>query len=57
MTFILKKRWSNISEGNPEVPEVADRENIEAYVDDAVIKTTEEDQLITDLTIHVANSL
>jgi hypothetical protein len=24
MTFGLKKRWSNISEGNSEVPEVAD---------------------------------
>jgi hypothetical protein len=31
------------------------RKNIEAYVDDVVVKTTEEDQLIADLTETFAN--
>jgi hypothetical protein len=29
--------------------------NVEAYVDDVVVKTTEEDQLITDLTETFTN--
>jgi hypothetical protein len=31
------------------------RKNIEAYVDDVVVKTTEEDQLIADRTETFAN--
>jgi hypothetical protein len=31
------------------VPEFSDWENIEAYVDDVVVKTTGKDQLIADL--------
>jgi hypothetical protein len=37
------------------VPQVPNRENIEAYVDDVVVKTTEEDKLIADLTETFAN--
>jgi hypothetical protein len=53
--FRPEKHWSNISEGNSEVPEVADGKNVEAYVDDVVVKTTDEDQLIADLTETLAN--
>jgi hypothetical protein len=31
------------------------RRNVEAYVDDVVVKTTKEDQLITDLTETFTN--
>jgi hypothetical protein len=55
MTFGLKKRWSNIPKGNPEVLETPIGKNVEAYVDDVVVKTTEEDKLITDLTETFAN--
>jgi hypothetical protein len=37
------------------VLEVADGENVDAYIDDVVVKTTEEDQLITDLTETFTN--
>jgi hypothetical protein len=37
------------------VPEVADREEVEAYIDYVVVKTTEEGQLIADLTQTFAN--
>jgi hypothetical protein len=37
------------------VPEVPNRENVEAYIDDVVVKTIEEDKLIADLTETLTN--
>jgi hypothetical protein len=37
------------------VPQVPNRENVEAYVDDVVVKTTKEDKFIANLTETFAN--
>jgi hypothetical protein len=50
----LQKYWSNIPEGNLEVLEVPNQEE-RRVLDDVVVKTTEEDKLIADLTETFAN--
>jgi hypothetical protein len=50
----LQKYWSNIPEGNLEVLEVPNQEERRG-LDDVVVKTTEEDKLIADLTEPFAN--
>jgi hypothetical protein len=55
MTFWPEKRWSNLPKSNSKVQPTQIGKNVEAYVDDVVVKTTKEDKLIADLTETIAN--
>jgi hypothetical protein len=49
MTFLLKKVGATYQKAINKCLKSQIRKNVEAYVDDVVVKTTKEDQLITDL--------
>jgi hypothetical protein len=49
----LDEHRCDLPEGDTKVPEVSDQKNVEAYVDHVVVKTTEQDQLITDVTTRL----
>jgi hypothetical protein len=49
----LDEHRCDLLEGDTKVPEVSDQKNVEAYVDHVVVKTTEQDQLITDVTTRL----
>jgi hypothetical protein len=55
MTFGLKNARATYQKTIPKCLKSQIRKNGEAYVHDVVVKTTEEDQLITDLTATFAN--
>jgi hypothetical protein len=55
MTFGLKNAGATYQKAIQKCLKSQIGKNIEAYVDDVVVKTTEEDQLITDLTETFAN--
>jgi ribonuclease HI len=55
MTFGLKKRWGKYQKAIQKCQASQIGKNVEAYVDDVVVKTTKEDQLIADLTETFAN--
>jgi hypothetical protein len=55
MTFGLKNAGATYQKEIQKCLKSQIRENIEAYVDDVVVKTIEEDKLIADLTETFAN--
>jgi hypothetical protein len=55
MTFGLKNTGATYQKAIQRCLKSQIRKNVEAYVDDVVVKTTEEDQLITDLIETFAN--
>jgi hypothetical protein len=55
MTFGLKNARATYQKAIQKCLKSQIRKNIEAYVDDVVVKTTDEDQLIADLTETFAN--
>jgi hypothetical protein len=55
MTFGLKNTRATYQKAIQKCLKSQIGKNIEAYVDDVVVKTTEEDQLIADLTETFAN--
>jgi hypothetical protein len=55
MTFGLKDAGATYQKAIQKCLKSQIRKNVEAYVDDVVVKTTEEDKLITDLTETFAN--
>jgi hydroxymethylpyrimidine/phosphomethylpyrimidine kinase len=57
MTFGLKNTGATYQKAIQKCLASQIRKNVEAYVDDVVVKTTEEDQLITDLTETFTNLL
>jgi hypothetical protein len=50
-----EKRWSNIQKAIQKCLKSQIGKNVEGYIDDVVVKTTEEDKLIADLTETFAN--
>jgi hypothetical protein len=55
MTFGLKNAGATYQKAIQKCLKTQIRKNVEAYVDDVVVKTTEEDKLIADLTETFAN--
>jgi hypothetical protein len=55
MTFGLKNAGATYQKAIQKCLKLQIGKNIEAYIDDVVVKTTKEDQLITDLTKTFAN--
>jgi hypothetical protein len=55
MTFVLKNAGATYQKAIQKCLKSQIRKNVEAYVDDVVVKTTVEDKLITDLTETFAN--
>jgi hypothetical protein len=55
MTFDLKNAGATYQKANQKCLKTQIGKNVEAYVDAVVVKTTEEDKLITDLTETFAN--
>jgi hypothetical protein len=55
MTFGLKNSGATYQKAIQKCPKSQFGKNVEAYVDDVVVKTTEEDKLIFDLTETFAN--
>jgi hypothetical protein len=55
MIFVLKNTGATYQKTIQKCPKSQIGKNVEAYVDDVVVKTTEEDQLIADLTKTFAN--
>jgi hypothetical protein len=55
MTFGLKNAGAMYQKAIQKCLKSRIRRNVEAYVDDVVVKTTKEDQLITDLTETFTN--
>jgi hypothetical protein len=55
MTFGLKNAGATYQKAIQKCLKTQIGKNVEAYVDDVVVKTTEEDKLIADLTETFAN--
>jgi hypothetical protein len=55
MTFVLKNAGATYQKAIQKCLKTHIGKNIEAYVDDVVVKTTEEDKLIADLTETFTN--
>jgi hypothetical protein len=55
MTFVLKNTGVTYQKAIQKCLKSQIGKNVEAYVDDVVVKTTEEDKLIVDLTNTLAN--
>jgi hypothetical protein len=55
MTFGLKKAGATYQKAIQKCLKSKIRKNVEAYVDDVVVKTTKKDKLIADLTETFAN--
>jgi hypothetical protein len=55
MTFGLKNDGAAYQKAIQKCMKSQIRKNVEVYVDDVVVKTTEEDKLIVDLTETFAN--
>jgi hypothetical protein len=55
MTFGLKNAGVTYQKAIQKCLKSQTRKNVEAYIDDVVVKTTEEDQLVADLTKTFAN--
>jgi hypothetical protein len=55
MTFGLKNTGATYQKAIQKCMKSHIRRNVEAYVDDVVVKTTEEDQLIANLTETFTN--
>jgi hypothetical protein len=54
MTFVLKNAGATYQKAIQKCLKTQIGKNVEAYVDDVVVKTTEEDKLIADLTETLA---
>jgi hypothetical protein len=55
MTFVLKNVGETYQKAIQKCLKFQIRKNVKAYVDDVVVKTTEEDKLIADLAETFAN--